>query len=138
MHFYRGQPVQRLSYVFLGQSGGFLQRLAQSEPANHVRGGDGRSAAERLEPQVLDPVVFNLQVNREKVPAHRVSRGAHAVRVLQLARIPRVLKVFNHFFRILQTHLLTPVKVRYADAFSAFNELIFLKAAIVFGRTETT
>ena len=103
----RRKSLERFHDRFVRQLFHFRKRSSFDKLGRHGARRDRRTAAERLELDVLDDFIFvDLQKHLHDVAALGVADGADAGRVRNLTDVSGMLKMIQNFFRIL--HYCTP------------------------------
>src|SRR5713101_6313825 len=96
MDLFRRQTAQRSDDFLIGKLLGFFEGAPRYQFGRHARGGDGRAAAERLEPRLGDALAANLQTDFHHVAERRRADFTYAVRVLHLAHIAGIEEVVQN------------------------------------------
>src|SRR5260370_32218026 len=96
MDLFRRQTAQRIDDFLSGKLFGFFEGAARYQFGCHARGGDGRAAAEGLEPRLGDAIAADLQTDLHHVAECRRADFTDAVRVLHLAHIAGIEEVVQN------------------------------------------
>src|SRR5260370_24934208 len=96
MELVRGQVAEGRDGVLIGKVVGFFEGAPRYQFGRHARGGDGRAAAEGLEPRLGDALAADLQTDFHHVAERRRADFTHAVRVLHLAHVARIEEVVQN------------------------------------------
>lgn len=95
------QTAERFDNGFVCHCEGFLDRAALDELRRHGRCRDSGAAAEGLELNVNDYVIFDLEEHLHDIAAGSVADGAYTVRVFDLAHVSRMSEMIHYFFTVL-------------------------------------
>jgi hypothetical protein len=93
-----GKAFQGIGHIFVGYFSRLIQGFAFGEFCEHTRYRDGRATAEGLKLNVLNAIIFDLQMDGHHISAERIAHLADAVRAFYGAHIPGLSKVIHHCF----------------------------------------
>jgi hypothetical protein len=93
VHLLRRQPVKRFRDIAPADLLRLFERLAPRHLGDHAGCGDRGAASQRLELDVGDDIVLDLDVYEHHIATDWISDLSDAVRVRDLSDIPRVLEV---------------------------------------------
>src|SRR5258708_18022893 len=96
MDLFRWQTAQRIDDFLIGKLLCLFEGAPRYQFGRHARGGDGRAAAESLEPRLGDAIAADLQTDFHHVAEGRGSDFTDALRVLHLAHIARIEEVVQN------------------------------------------
>jgi hypothetical protein len=100
VHLHGRQAAEFVRDLLLRDGDGLLQGHPLGELRHDRRRRDGRAAAERLELDVGDAVVVDLDRDLHDVTTHRVADLPHAVGVVYHAHVARVVEVFHYLLGV--------------------------------------
>src|SRR5713226_837640 len=101
---FRWQTAQRIDDFLIGKLLGFFEGAPRYQFGRHARGGDGRAAAEGLEPRIGNANAEDMQPDFHHFAEGRRADFTDAVRVLHLAHIARIEEVVQNELAVSGVH----------------------------------
>src|SRR6266849_5882954 len=137
MDLFRWQTAQRIDDFLVGKLLGFFEGAPGYQFSRHARSGDGRAAAESLEPRLGDAISADLQTAFHHVAERPRADFTDAIRVLHLAHVAGIEEVVQNELAVSGVHGSVRLSILASPSYS-LRQFAATGSASHGGRTNST